>query len=147
MGKQRENAVAPVPTPAAIAALANLYICDAGFRAEFDNDPKAALASLGGAPLPSGLEVVVHRNDSNRWHLTLPSEEIVEALSREFSREVGDKDLDNISGGTSREERLQRYQNFLAQHGALGAGSLPPRPASRPEALLDIVRGGWGWEP
>jgi len=145
--EKQENTVAPVPTPAASAALANLYICDEGFRAEFDKDPKAALAALGGKPLPPGLEVVVHRNDGNRWHLTLPSEEIVEALSRELSTEVGDKDLDNISGGTSREERLQRYQNFLAQHGALTAGNLPPRPASRPEALLDIVRGGWGWEP
>ncbi|MDD9807564.1 MAG: hypothetical protein OXU34_04740 [Gammaproteobacteria bacterium] len=143
MEKRRENTVAPVPTPAATAALANLYICDEGFRAEFDKDPKAALAMLGGKPLPPGLEVVVHRNDGNRWHLTLPSEEIVEALSRA----MGDKDLDNISGGTSREERLQRYQQFLAQHGASAAGNLPPRPASRPEALLDIVRGGWGWEP
>lgn len=147
MEKQRENKVAPVPTPAASAALANLYICDEEFRAEFDNDPKAALAALGGKPLPPDVEVVVHRNESNRWHLTLPPEEVVEALSREISSAVGDKDLEGVSGGTSREERLQRYQNFLAQHGAPGAGGLPPRPTSAPEALLDIVRGGWGWEP
>lgn len=143
--EKQENMLAPMPE--AMAALVNLYICDEGFRAEFDNDPKAALAALGGKPLPSDVEVVVHRNDSNRWHLTLPSEEIVEALSREISLKMGDKDLGNISGGTSREERLQRYQQFLAQHAAPAAGGAPPRPASRPEALLDIVRGSWGWEP
>lgn len=142
MEKQQGSTVAPVP-PAACAALANLYICDEGFRAEFDKDPKAALTALGGKPLPPDVEVVVHRNDSNRWHLTLPPEEIVEALSRA----MGDKDLDNISGGTSREERLQRYQQFLALHAAPGAGDLPPRPASRREGLIDVVLGRWGWEP
>lgn len=129
----------PAPSPEAMAALVALYIYDTGFRAEFDKDPKAALAAFGGEPLPPNVEVVVHRNESDRWHLTLPSEEVIEALARE----MGDEDLGNISGGGfpyngTNEEKRQYYADRRA---AYAAGDWPPR--NRGFSFFT----GWGRDP
>ncbi|MDD9886033.1 MAG: hypothetical protein OXU83_02555 [Gammaproteobacteria bacterium] len=131
---------APVPTPEATAALAKLYVCDAAFRAEFDKDPKAALAAVGGEPLPSDVEVVVHRNESNRWHVTLPSEEIVEELLQEISAEMKDEDLKEVSGGMSREEKLQWHID--RQRAAMAGNWPPPR---RSPGFFTIP--GWDRDP
>jgi len=90
--QEQANAVQLPMTPEATSAvLAVRYAVDAEFRAAFDKDPKAAIAKISGEKLPSDLEIVVHRNEDKRWHLTLPAMEADGAL--------GDKDIENVSGG------------------------------------------------
>ena len=136
MEKQQEKTVAP--TPEAMAALVALYIYDVQFRAEFDKDPKAALAAFGGEPLPPGVEVVVHRNESDRWHLSLPSEEVIEALSRE----MGDEDLEKISGGgfPYNGTNAEKSAYYAERRAAYAAGNWPPR---RTFSFFT----GWGRDP
>ncbi|MDD9886781.1 MAG: hypothetical protein OXU83_06455 [Gammaproteobacteria bacterium] len=90
--QEQANAVQLPMTPEATSAvLAVRYAVDAEFRAEFDKDPKAALAKISGQELPSDLEIVVHRNEDKRWHLTLPAQETAGALD--------DEDIANVAGG------------------------------------------------
>ena len=90
--QEQANAVQLPMTPEATsAALSVRYMLDAEFRAAFDKDPKAAIAKLGGEELPSDLEIVVHRNEDKRWHLTLPAMEADGALD--------DEDIENVAGG------------------------------------------------
>ena len=93
MEKQQASTLTmPVTPEATSATLALLYAKDAGFRAEFDKDPKAAITKASGQEVPSNVEIVVHRNDPKRWHITLPVEGMDAAL--------GDADMENIAGGT-----------------------------------------------
>ena len=93
MEKQQASTLTmPVTPEATSAALALLYAKDADFRAEFDKDPKAAIAKASGQEVPSNVEIVVHRNDPKRWHVTLPVEGMDAALD--------DSDIENIAGGT-----------------------------------------------
>jgi len=90
--QEQANAVQLPMTPEATSAvLAVRYAVDADFRAEFDKDPKAAIIKASGQDLPSDLEIVVHRNEDKRWHLTMPTVEADGAL--------GDQDMANVSGG------------------------------------------------
>ena len=92
MEQQQANAVTLAMTPEAVSAmLSAMYAKDADFRAAFDKDPKAALAKMSGQELPSDLEIVVHRNEDQRWHLTLPAQETAGALD--------DEDIANVAGG------------------------------------------------
>ncbi len=94
MEKQQSSTLTMPATPEATsAALALLYAKDADFRAEFDKDPKAAIAKASGQEVPSNVEIVVHRNDPKRWHVTLPVEGMDAALD--------DADIENIAGGTA----------------------------------------------
>ncbi len=93
MEKQQASTLTmPVTPEATSATLALLYAKDADFRAEFDKDPKAAITKASGQEVPSNVEIVVHRNDPKRWHITLPVEGMDAAL--------GDADMENIAGGT-----------------------------------------------
>jgi len=136
--EKQEKTPAPAPLPETLAALAALYIYDMGFRAEFDKDPKAALAAFGGEPVPSDVEVVVHRNESNRWHLSLPSEEVIEALARE----MGDEDLDGISGGgfPYNGTNAEKSAYYAQRRAAYAAGDWPP-----PRRFQFFT--GWGRDP
>jgi len=79
-------------TQESLAAMVALcYQTNADFRAEFDKDPKAALARLTGLEIPASSEVVIHRNDDKCWHISLPS------AAR--TRELGDEDIATVSGG------------------------------------------------
>jgi len=90
--QEQANAVQlPMTLEATSAVLAVRYAVDAEFRAEFDKDPKAAIIKVSGQDLPSDLEIVVHRNEDKRWHLTMPVVETDGAL--------GDQDIENVSGG------------------------------------------------
>jgi len=93
MEQQEANAVNLPTTPEAISAmLATMYAADADFRAAFDKDPKAAIAKITGQKMASDAELVVHRNEDKRWHITLPSQEAMALMS--------DQDIAGVSGGT-----------------------------------------------
>ncbi len=89
MEKQSDMATLPVTQETLSAALALRYSVDADFRADFDKDPKAAVAKLLGRKISA--EIVVHRNDDQCWHVTLPSQAAQAALA--------DGDMENVSGG------------------------------------------------
>ena len=83
------------PSQEAVAAMvADLYAENEDFRAAFDRDPKAALAEYYQRELPPGVEIVVHRNENKRWHVTLPSAEQIEAM------QLSEADMQNVAGGT-----------------------------------------------
>ncbi len=95
MEKQQTSKLTMPVTPEAISAtLAILYAEDADFRAAFDKDPKATVAKVSGQEIPSDVEIVVHRNDPKRWHITLPVEGMDVA-------QLGDKEMGDVAGGVS----------------------------------------------
>ncbi len=92
MKKQQANTVTlPMISETLSAVLAVRYTKDANFRAEFDKDPKAALAKLDDWEVSSDVKIVVHRNDDKCWHITLPSEEAMAAMK--------DGDIEKMAGG------------------------------------------------
>lgn len=106
MEQQQANAVTLTMTPEAISAmLSAMYLKDADFRAEFDRDPKAAIAKVAGQKMASDAEVVVHRNEDKRWHITLPSQEAVSLLS--------DREISGVSGGTGQTNYLDVFQGLI----------------------------------
>ena len=83
------------PSQEAVAAMvADLYAESEGFRAAFDRDPKAAIAEYYKRELPPDMEIIVHRNEDNRWHVTLPSAEQIETMR------LSEADMQNVAGGT-----------------------------------------------
>jgi len=118
--QEQANAVQLPMTPEATSAvLAVRYALDADFRAEFDKDPKAAIIKASGQDLPSDLEIVVHRNEDKRWHLTVPA---VEA-----DGELADQDMANVSGGMG---GLTTALSMVAAMPAIAAGAvagIPPK--------------------
>lgn len=46
---------------------------DADFRQQLISDPKAVIADEFGIELPENLTIVVHQNDANTYHLSLPT--------------------------------------------------------------------------
>jgi len=113
MEQQEANAVQLPTTPEAISAmLSAMYAADADFRAAFDKDPKAAIAKITGQKMASDAEVVVHRNEDKRWHITLPSQEAMALLS--------DQEISGVSGGTSAGPRS--FFRCIAAPLLLGAG-------------------------
>ena len=96
MEKSHDNAVTLPPSQEAVAAMvADLYAGNEGFRAAFDRDPKAALAEYYKQELPPDMEIVVHRNEDTRWHVTLPSAAQIEAMR------LSEADMRDVAGGTN----------------------------------------------
>ena len=94
MEKSPDNTVALPPSQEAVAAmLADSYTRDKAFREAFDRDPKAAIAEYYKQELPADVELVIHRNEDKRWHVTLP------AANRSQAKQLTDEDMDNLAGG------------------------------------------------
>lgn len=53
--------------------LTDRAIEDADFRQQLISDPKAVIADEFGVELPESLTIVVHQNDANTFHLSLPA--------------------------------------------------------------------------
>ena len=53
--------------------LVDRAIEDADFRQQLLSDPKAVIADEFGVNLPENLTIVVHQNDANTFHLSLPA--------------------------------------------------------------------------
>jgi len=80
-------------TPELVAARWSLaYRENEKFRADFDKDPKAAIAKLIGQDLPADMEVVVHHSKAGQVHVVVPDE--IPGMT--------DEQLEGISGGYSR---------------------------------------------
>lgn len=92
---ESKMATMPVTQESLAAIVARRYQVDADFRAEFDKDPKAAVSRITGLKMPTGSEIVVHRNEDNHWHISLPS------AAR--TSELKDEDIASVSGGARHE--------------------------------------------
>lgn len=53
--------------------LADRAIEDADFHQRLISDPKGVIADEFGVELPENLTIVVHQNDANTYHLSLPA--------------------------------------------------------------------------
>jgi len=92
MTEQKQSVIdLPKTAETAAAWVAQNYISDGAFRAEFDKNPKAAVADLFGGELPPGVEIKVHHNSEKCWHVTLPSSQEVTAME--------DGDIESVAGG------------------------------------------------
>jgi len=88
-----ENKEKAQMTPELVAARWSLaYRENEKFRADFDKDPKAAIAKLIGQDLPADMEVVVHHSKAGQVHVVVPDE--IPGMT--------DEQLEGISGGYSR---------------------------------------------
>lgn len=63
------------------------------FRREFTANPKGTIEKYTGQSLPPSLKVVVHEEDAQTMHITLP-------LPPGNLSELSDEDLEQVAGGT-----------------------------------------------
>ena len=63
------------------------------FRQQFVSDPKGTIEKYTGQKLPQTLNIVVHEEDAETMHLTIP------VPPRDIS-ELSDEDLERVAGGT-----------------------------------------------
>lgn len=89
MSEELKAALAATPEDAS-AQWSKLYREDGDFRADFDRDPRAAMAAQVGGDLPDEVGVVVHRQNPGEIHITVPAE---------GGAEVSDEALGQVSGG------------------------------------------------
>jgi hypothetical protein len=63
---------------------------DDTFRSRLLQDPHGAIQEVAGAPIPEGIEVVVHENTTSRLHFVLPPRP---------QGELSDAQLEQVAGG------------------------------------------------
>lgn len=101
---------------ACIAALAQK---DAGFRAALLANPRAAIESALGEPLPAQIEVNVVAEGPNSYTIVLPYESAVGE-----NGELSDSDLEAVAGGSKSGALAfaKKVEGTLVQVGKIGAG-------------------------
>ena len=63
------------------------------FRQQFISDPKAMIEKYTGQKLPEAFKIVVHEEDANTMHVTIP-------IAPQQLSELSDDDLERVAGGT-----------------------------------------------
>jgi hypothetical protein len=69
------------------AAIADRIAADPSFRAELQNDPRAALSSMTGMAIPEGVRITIHEESPADIHLVIAS-----------SQSLADSDLEMVAG-------------------------------------------------
>ncbi len=87
---------------------------DADFSSSFRAAPRDCLAKMAGINLPEELQIVLHENDENSWHIPINDEEIP-------NQALTDQQLQDVSAG---EGLLVSQVIFGAVVGAVLAGTL-----------------------
>lgn len=63
------------------------------FKREFVSDPKGTIEKYSGQKMPDNVKIVVHEEDANTMHMTIP-------LAPKNLSELSDDDLERVAGGT-----------------------------------------------
>ena len=84
----------------AAAAIADRCRKDREFMNNFCDDPRGALAEASDKGVPAAMNVAVHRNSADHWHVVIPSDAQAKRLGEAF------KMMDD-AGGTLSDEQLQ----------------------------------------
>jgi hypothetical protein len=66
---------------------------DSEFKKRVVSDPKGMLEQHTGQKLPAGLKIVIHEEDANTLHFSIP-------LPPTQMSELSDAELENVAGGT-----------------------------------------------
>ena len=83
----------------AAAVIADKCRKDDEFSKSLRGDPRSALIEASGKSLPDSMNVVVHQNSADHWHIVIPSDAQVEKVGEAF------KMMDD-AGGTLSDEQL-----------------------------------------
>ena len=84
----------------AAAAVADRCRQDREFMKNLCADPKAALIEASGKGMPDSMNVAVHHNSADHWHIAIPSAAQAERLGEAF------KMMDDADGTLSDEQLL-----------------------------------------
>ena len=84
----------------AVAAIADRCRKDGEFLNKLCADPRAVLAEAGGKGLPDSVNIVIHRNSSDHWHIVIPSDAQARRLGEAFQM------MDDADGTLSDEQML-----------------------------------------
>ena len=88
---------------------------DPEFKKRVVSDPKGMLEQHTGQKLPAGLTIVVHEEDANTVHFTLP-------LPPTNLSELSDAELEKVAGGTDLVFLTVATAAIAVSAGAAGAG-------------------------
>lgn len=89
----------------AAAAIADRCRKDGEFLKNLCDDPRSALTAASGDGVPESMDVVVHQNSADHWHIVIPSDEQARRLGETFRAMDGadgtlnDEQLQSLSGG------------------------------------------------
>jgi hypothetical protein len=89
---------------------------DSEFMKRVISDPKGMLEQHTGQKLPAGLKIVVHEEDANTLHFTIPQ-------APTNLNELSDAELDRVAGGTDVIATLVLSLSIAASVGALTYGT------------------------
>lgn len=118
-------------TPEMMAAQwSMLYRKNEHFRADFDKDPEATIATLLGKEFPQDVEIVVHHAKAGQVHVVVPEE----------MRGMSDEQLKDVSGGFGVVAAVAGLHNLLAANALVGAPESEPAPSSGRTSST----GSWG---
>lgn len=112
MGKEttqketQQAAVLPASPEVSAALVAQRVREDVEFRKRFEKDPKAALFESAQTSVPPAeMQIVVHENTPDCWHISIPSERQIDDMNelRKMQESAGqdltDEQLNSVSGG------------------------------------------------
>jgi len=81
----------PLTPESSAALIAQRCAQDPDFRQRLKEDPRACLAEAAGEELPEDLEIVLHQNSGDTWHVPIP-----DYLG---DRELSEKEMGELAGG------------------------------------------------
>ena len=103
--KTQQSELRMTPEVAA-AAIADRCRKDGEFLKNLNSDPLAALTKAGGEGVPDSMNVIIHQNSADHWHIVIPSDAQAKRLSEVFKTidnagdTLSDDQLQDVSGGT-----------------------------------------------
>ena len=97
--KTQENPKLRTTPEVAAAVLADRCRADSAFTRKLQDDPKGVLAELNGQEVPGYMNVAVHQNAPDHWHIVIPSQKQAQRLNEAY-------EMMDASGGTMSDEQL-----------------------------------------
>ena len=97
--KTQENPKLRTTPEVAAAMLADRCRKDGAFARKLRDDPKGVLATLNGQKVPEYMNVAIHQNAPDHWHIVIPSDKQAQRLSEAY-------EMMDAAGGTLSDEQL-----------------------------------------
>ena len=103
--KTQQSELRMTPEVAA-AAIADRCRKDGEFLKSLNDNPTATLTKASGQGVPDSMNVVIHQNSANHWHIVIPSDAQARRLGEVFKTiddagdTLNDDQLQDVSGGT-----------------------------------------------